>query len=308
MKKGIITSIFIYNYKLFVAYLDRTIKIINLKGYKYPVEEIQCPDIIIEMQARKHILFATTPSEIFVYDLNKGSNIKFCLKERFNCDQIKIDQKNRMLFVFSKDRKIMAFNIENPQEPKFQSDLTIGEYFDESDNFNITDIDVHQGKLFFAIRNRGILTSDYYHNKSTFSEPKIIGEINGVRLSDPQSVKYSESDNYLYIADAEKGLIVVDVSPITSRIVFHKKLPDNDFPQTIKIFYTNSIIKGKRKLYYFESRIKKLSTILDYKIGTFYTYYERLFFSTKGILKTFKFDNPYLSPKIGKISDIELLT
>lgn len=278
-EKSLICSLYTYNYSLFTAYLDGSVKVFPLpKLYPKRYENLKPYNLnipgdsersIIEMQAYKHVLFASTSEYLYSFDLKKGNeNHTIFQKEIPYCTQIKIDYKKKFLFAVSDERGLVTIDISNPHNPKFKTDI----YSDfKRKNYSIVDMDVDNGIIFLAVRNYGILRIDY--SDSTLRKPKVYREIEKIYLEDPQDVKYSPINKHIYICDANKGLITLDTSKGEAK---EYSLNNDDIPRKVIIHYNDAIIQGKKGLYYFNFGYKTMSKIFDYKIGTMTKYYNQL--------------------------------
>lgn len=299
MNKKIITSLYAYNYNLFIAYFNKTLKIQNIPQLRTPFfasrsnyeSIINVDDFIVDMQAKGNILYASTPNKLISYDLlnqSDNSNNEVFSKNVPDCSLLKIDYKENILFLVSNQKGIIALNIKNPKKPKFISNFIPTPLSNFSD-LSISDIDVYNKKIFLTIRKFGITRIDYEGGGHNF---EILKEIDKIKLIDPQVTKYSEKFKRLYIGDADKGFIVYDIN--RNKIVFNEKLPNNDFPQDIIKYYSNIVIRGKKGLYYFKNNQKRIFSIFNKKIGAITSYYNQIFFVEKG-------DSKILV--LGKLSD-----
>lgn len=312
IEKKIYTSLYVYSNYLFSAHMNGIIEIQKLPKdifHYFPISKLKTLPIdtaswIIDMQAYKNVLFASTTKAIFSYKLkakeelrNSYSLIKFVP----NCTHLRIDYKNKYLFAISENRGIIAVDIKNPNEPRKLSEFRPFYLKKRDGYFPVSDFDVYNGMIFIALRSYGIVRIDY---ERKFSAPKVFREFLKIPLNDPQDVKYSPHNKYLYVIDSQRGLVVTDLA--RNRIIFDGIIGNNeDFPQKIIIHYNNAIIKCKNSIYYFKSSQNKISKIYDKKVGAITKYYGRIIFSRKGKLNLIKIgvfkDNEKTNLKKSKI-------
>lgn len=294
MDKKIYTSLYVYSNYLFSAYIDGVIDIQKLPKieFKFFLKSkikplvIDSGSWIIDMQAYKNVLFASTTKQIFAYNLDpkalvekRYQSVKFIR----NCTHLKIDYKNKLLFAISENLGIIALDIRDPVNIKRLSNIVPYFIRDENMYYPVTDFDVYDGMIFIALRSYGIVRIDF---KLEFNYPHIYREFLKIPLNDPQGVKYSPYNKLLYVIDAKRGLIITDLG--INKIIFDKKLGRSDFPQEIIIHYSDAIIKCKNSIYYYKSSENKALKIYKYKVGAITKYYNRLIFSRKGRLNVIK--------------------
>jgi hypothetical protein len=221
----------------------------------------------------KGSLFVTTSNQLLCYDLKKSPVEKnqYFMKNIVNCTHIRINYKNNLLFAISEERGLVVIDISNPLKPRYICDIPVS--FFQEHNCVISDLDLYENTIFLALRNKGILRLDYYQNNV---EPVVYRSFEKIRLNDPQDVKYNKNNHYLYIADADEGLIILNTED--NKVVHSCILPNDDFPRKLIIHYKNCIIQGSKGLYIYNTRSKEIKTIMEFKIGAVSKYYNKIFF------------------------------
>lgn len=273
MDKKIITSLYAYNYSLFVAYLDGSIDVFPLPEYNsklfYPQSHIKYQnkietnsDLIIGMQAKQHILFAATTDQLFSFNLDqvKIYNDGY-FKSISGCQRIIINHNNNILYVITKDRGIVAINIQNAHRPKFINDMETS-VLNGIEDGAVSGLNVIDNSILLSIRNRGIFRIIIDENNKI---PSIEREITKIQLEDVQDIIFEKRNRMIYALDSERGFLIINTT--NNQVEFERKLPDGDTPKSILLYNNNALIRGGKGLYSFDPKSKNILKILDKKIG-----------------------------------------
>jgi hypothetical protein len=280
----IISSIYIYNFHIIISYLGSGIKIIPFNDrrkrffHKYDepeyVNAIDEKLSLNELNAKGDILFGTSVSIIHNYNLlnyNKGVEKKIILPNiLFN--QLSIDYSFHNLYALSEKKGIYTIDIDVPISPIIKNPY-IPKLFDNLGDPVVSSMVSEKNKILLAIRGYGV--------SSLFNQKDYIHEETEYRSDDPQDVDYDSKNNIVVIADSVKGIEIYDHN---KRIINAVKLPNNDFPQQVKFFYNQVLIKGKYGLYIYNYLKNTIKNIFEGRVGTLYTYYEYIFFTSRGTL------------------------
>jgi hypothetical protein len=280
---NIVSSISVYNGSILTAYMDGRIISTPLptnwfkpshKSRPYSFELRSDEKYIKEMRGYKGSLFITTSNQLICFNIKKSPAEKsqYYSKTIVDCTQMRINYKNSLLFAISEERGIVVLNVKNPLNPRYIDDIEVS-FFQQKECI-ISDIDLHENTIFLALRNMGILRLDYYQNE--LQNPVIYRSFEKISLKDPQDVKFNKKNSYLYIADADEGLIILDT--VGNKVIYSCRLPNNDFPRKLIIHNNNCIVQGSRGLYLFNTSEKGLETIFEFKIGALAKYYNKIFF------------------------------
>ncbi|RFU70035.1 hypothetical protein [Bacillus sp. V59.32b] len=283
-ESSFVSTLSIYNSSIITAYTDGRISSLPLPKNWHSLYKERNPYVfdlkteekfINEIVGYKGSLFVATTNRLQSFNINKSSHVQqnhYFKKEIVNCTHLKINYENALLFAVSEERGIVVLNLSNPLKPRFVRDITVR--FFQEENCIISDMDLYQNTIFLALRNIGILRLDYYQNE--LQEPVVYRSFEKIRLSDPQDVKYNKNNLYLYIADADEGLIVLNTRD--NNVVHRCRLPNNDFPRKIIIHHKNCIVQGSKGLYFYDTTTKGLNIIFEFKIGAISKYYNKIIF------------------------------
>lgn len=306
----IITSLHIYNFHIIISYLGSGIKIIPFSGlrnrnyqskfYKEYINEIEGKLSLNELSAKKHFLFGTCESKIYDYNLlsyKKGDHTKTYLQDVLS-NQLSIDPQFDDLYALSENSGIYDINISNPNKPQIR-DTFIPKLFEKLGDPVVSNMITKSKIILLSIRGYGIARLKKTDNK-------IIEQFE-YRSEDPQDVNYLPQYDIIVVADSINGIEFFDQNK-NKTISF--KLPNDDFPQQIEVFYNYVLIKGKFGLYLYNYINKSLKNIYEGKVGILATYYDYIFFTSKGKLNIFM---PYtskdnLSFRLNNYNQIELET
>jgi hypothetical protein len=306
----IITSLHIYNFHIIVSYLGSGIKIIPFSDFRYSnyqskynktyINEINEKLSLNELSAKKHFLFGTSESKIYDYNLlnyKKGDHKKLFLPDILS-SQLSIDPQYDDLYALSETSGIYDINISNPNYPQIRNTF-IPKLFEKLGDPVVSNMITKSKTILLSIRGYGIASLRK-------TDDKIIEQFE-YRSDDPQDVNYFSQHKIIVIADSINGIEFYDHNK-NKTISF--KLPNNDFPQQIEVFYNYLLIKGKFGLYLYNYVNKSFKNIYEGKVGILATYYDYIFFTSKGKLNLFI---PYASKddlgfKLKDYSQIELET
>jgi len=280
---GFISTLSIYNSSIITAFTDGKIvstplptnwkkPLIHSSPYSFELQTNE--EFINEMIGFKGSLFVSTSNQLLCFNIMKSPVEKnqYFMKNIVNCTHMRINYKSNLLFAISEERGLVVIDISNPLEPRYMCDIPVS--FFQENNCVISDLDLYENTIFLALRNKGILRLDYYQN--TVKEPLIHRSFEKIRLNDPQDVKYNKNNHYLYIADAEEGLIILNTED--NKVVHRCLLPNNDFPRKLIIHHKNCIIQGSKGLYIYNTSSKEIKTIIGFKIGAVSKYYNKILF------------------------------
>lgn len=308
----IITSIYIYNFHLFVSTLKDGLMIMPFgdnrkRFYNSNISYsrvIESEKTISELQGINHVLYGSKDNKLTAIDLVSHHKSKYFdqsnqISQLNDITQISLDSIERSLYALSDNKGIFKINTNNFFKENIEQSF-IPKIFDKIGNPVIANIEAKNRNIFLAIRNYGVSVLD--------SQNSIILERKEIRTSDPQDVKRIGNLNYLAIADSEDGIIIYDLE----KNEFYKKikLPNNDFPQQIEIVFGVVIIKGTFGLYAYHIKMNKLEVLREGKIGTFAVYYDYIFFSNKGKIFALTLNNGFERHKFTisrDIFDVEIL-
>lgn len=292
MNHSFVSKMLIYDYTIFTAYINGVIKVESLpKSLGHFLEKnnikgdfnIQTnEEYIYEMLAYKGVLFVSTDKKLLGYRIenNRLREIEFFSKSIIECVTMKVDSSGR-LFAVSENRGLIVLNISDPLSPKYVCDISLNNYFGNPVNV-IADMDLVDNTIFLALRNKGILRIDYNGKIKSLSNELIYTSVEKLMLKDPQDVKFNKINNFLYIVDAEEGLVIIDTN--YNSMYDSVQLPNQDTPVKIIIYKEDCFIQGNKGLYYYHTLYREISIILDYKIGEINKYYNNLIYYKKGKL------------------------
>ncbi|TQR14727.1 hypothetical protein [Psychrobacillus soli] len=295
---GYVSTMLVYNSTVFTAYTNGEIQATPLpnnwfKPYRKDIKtytfQLQSDEKYInDMLGYKGALYVTTPNQLHCFKLENDKLIKEeqYLKKIVECTKIKIDYKSKLLFAVSEDRGLVVINISNPFSPKYICDISLDNYFGEGNNV-ISDMDLCENIIFLALRGKGILRIDYYNKE--IKDSLWYSTVEKIKLQDPQDVKYNKNNLHLYIADAVEGLIVLNT--LDNSIIDTFKLPNDDFPVKLIINGKNCIVQGNNGLYMYQVNERKISTILNYKVGEVIKYFNKIIFYKNRKLNLIVFGN-----------------
>jgi hypothetical protein len=309
----IISSIYAYKYHLFSGYSNGDLIINPLSFYSFDIKERLDPlshnmtnanTQIVDMVAYKDILYILTTAYLYYVDLKESNNFDIVkIKHNTDCSKIAVDSSQKILFLFSEEKGLIALNIKQPKEPIIINFL-MPDILKDKGKFFLTHMEVLDNIIFLSVRNFGIVRLDY--RSVGFNELNIWREIHKIPLKEPQDVKYCKRNNYLYILDYNEGLVVLNIAD--GEIIFHNKLPDNDFPINLVLEKENAIIQGKNGVYYFKINDKQFYTIFNFKIGELFIYFNNLFYVKNNKLNLLKLaDNTLSNYKLNILLDQEFL-
>lgn len=284
-----------YNFHLFIVYLDGNIRIEKIPWLRPQfydpntryVKSIICNTLITSLQASEHIIYLTTGTKLIAYNLKSGSETNhsaFFVKEVPECNLLKIDYNNKLLFVFSKERGIVALDISDPLFPRYLTTLQtniqkkIGE-------LPVTNIELNNNTLFLSIRNFGIIRVDF--NRDQFGDVQILNEINKIKLIDPQDVRFNPRTNEMVIIDSKYGLLGYSLS--RNEINYQKTFDNSIYPQKLFLIYGTPFIQTNKGFVIYNKFSNNIEEIFARKIGAVYHYYNYIIFSEKGFIKLLKY-------------------
>lgn len=293
---SIIASIQVYNFHLIISYLSEGIRIVpfvdNRQRYfnskaKY-LPRIESGVSFMEMVGKRHILFGTQNSTLTGFNLldefkdSNKSKVEFPFHD---ISQIAIDKKQGDLFAFSDNKGFLEIDISSNFNPNTVKELP-SKFLDQVHNPIISNIETLAYDLLISVRNFGIASIPLKD-----SNPSIIKLSKEVRSTDPQDAKKIIYDDLIAIADCVEGLLLYNYKSkkFDKRIM----LPNNDFPQQIEIIYSEIIIKGSRGLYQYSLKDQELSVLREGKIGAIATYYDYIFFTSKGNVFVIAINNSF---------------
>ena len=291
----IIASIYIYNFHIFISYLDDGINIIPFKDNrslffnskaKY-LDEIPNINSLTELQAKSHILFGTSESELVGYDLISENIDNYFNNDRKividDVTQLSIYYQQNTLYAFAEEKGIFQFDISKPRFPQMCNKF-VPRVFEKIGQPVVSNIESGENSLLIAIRNFGV--SNITLEKGNYSH-----EIE-LRSEDPQDVKRFFNHKLLAVADSQEGLLLYDFS--SNNLIKKIKLPNGDFPQQLEIINTTIIIKGTLGLYAYHPSHDKFMVLRDGKIGAMAVYYDYIFFTSKGKIFTLSLTDSFV--------------
>lgn len=310
---NIIISIYVYNFHVIISYLGGGIRIVPFKDNRNRFfhsnaeyfSEIPSPDSLTEMQAKGHILYGTEQSKLIRLNLATPTTVIHSSADikqipLSDISQLALNYTNNDLFAMSDNNGIFQIDISKPRNPEISRKI-LPKAFDKLGHPAISNLESTGNNLLVAIRNYGV-SNIVIDDKQQYKEGKeLLSE-------DPQDVKRLAYNNLIVVADSQEGVILYNFDD--SKKVKTIKLPDSDFPQQIETTNAAIIIKGAIGLYAYYPSHDKLVIIRQGKVGTLATYYDYVFFTSKGKLFLISLNNSFdkhqFSVDANKI-DLEIL-
>jgi hypothetical protein len=292
---SIIASIYVYNFHIIISYLGGGVRIVPFKDnrdkYRHSKaiysEEISHNTALMELQAKRHILFGTENSKLTSYDLRfpsvpifqKSKIVGIPLTEM---SQLSINYQSNNLYALSEGKGIFEINISNPQNTKINSKI-IPKVFEMFSDPVVSNMEASFDDLLLSIRNYGVCninisTTKHYERKE-------------IRTEDPQDVKKVARYNIIAVADSEDGLLLFNFTQ--NKPMKQIKLPNNDFPQQIELVGSVIVLKGAQGLYAYHFNQSECVVLREGKIGALASYYDYIFFSSKGKLFSLLLNNSF---------------
>lgn len=277
---GIVTSLHVYNFHLIISYLGKGIQIVQFNDFQNKFKkvsynysnEINTKKSLLDLTTYSHQLFGIEDSEFKSFSLfNKENNANKNFLKKIKTSQISLDFAYSDLYLLSEIDGIHELSIRNPLKPK-QTNHFIPESFEKLGNPIISNMVSENRNVFLAYRGFG--ASKIEKDSSEIFKETVY------RSEDAQDIRFFSKYNLILIADALEGLLLFDPKEsIASRKI---RLSETDFPQEIKPFMGNALIKGKKGLYIFNLYHSKLEKIWEGPVGALTTYFNNIFFSSNG--------------------------
>jgi hypothetical protein len=275
----IVTALLVHNFHLFISYLGNGVEIIEFEDLRYKFRLIRkdykkvlgLKNSIQEITTYGSQLFGVLDSTVNSFSLEQTTpQFQGQILPELKTSQISIDYFFNDLYLLSEEKGINEIDIKNPLKPRFNKQI-IPKTFEKIGDPSISNM--ISDKRFILLSYRGFGASLIINNP--------IGAPNEIvyRTEDAQDVRYSEKLDLVIVADAFDGLIFFNskIEAAEKKV----KLIDNDFPQEIKLFLGNILIKGKNGLYIYYLKDGELRKIWEGPVGAFTTYYNYIFFSSK---------------------------
>lgn len=279
----IITSIHVANFNLLISYLKEGVRIIPFNDLRYNFNRLRTKytDNYIfekpleELTTYRNQLFGINNSIVFQIQMNPlntdSSEKKY--HSDFKASQLALDYDYNDLYLFNDDFGIQELNIFRPNFPEKIKEI-IPNSFEKIGNPVISNMYTKNRRIYLSLRGFGASTINNYSRES-FNETIY-------RTEDAQDVYLLNNGSTLVVADGLEGLIFFEQNnPNPSRKV---RLFNGDFPQQIKNYFGNILIKGKNGLYIYYPNTNKLRQIWEGSVGVMTSYYTYIFFSSKGQL------------------------
>ncbi len=303
---AVITSLHTYNFHLIISYLGQDTEIIrfddkdikrefdyymtNVRGFnknnRSYLKKILTSKFLSEIVTFEDQLIGIQNSSFKRFPLQEDSN-NFTLNfgndeidfiSKISTSQLSLDSNCKKLYLISEPSEIS----DELEIFQFQANKSLHrnnikrinlELFKKINNITISNMVSKDNNIALSIRGFGCsIIRDYINNipKETI-----------YRSEDAQDVIFSQKYNLVFIADAFEGLLTFELN--NNKKALHKiKLFDNDFPQEIKLFMGRILIKGKKGLYLYNISSRKINKIWDGSVGAMTTYYNYIFFSSRG--------------------------
>lgn len=275
----IITSIHVYNFHLIVSYLGQGVQIIKFDDLRNKFKQVK-KEYLKEVSEKQPLLELTTfDNQLFgIYDFKVKS---FSLNQPFQQSDYssfwrefkstQLSRDNDNLFLLSEESGIQEVNIQNPIKP-YKLKNIVPKTFEKLGNPTVSNMISKGNSIYLSYRGYGASKIDNYSAKAA-NETEY-------RSEDAQDVNYLHKQDLIVIADGIDGLLFFN--PKETKPLSKIKLDMEDFPQQINLYEGNILIKGKNGLYIYYVQNRRLRKIWDGTIGVLTTYYNYIFFSSKG--------------------------
>jgi hypothetical protein len=276
---NIITGIHAYNFHLFISYLGKGIEIIRFddmrdrfrfvrKEYK---KNLDISSSLQEIITYSNQLFGVLDSTVNSYSLPQSKpQSHLPIFPGMKTSQISLDYLFSEMYLLSDDQGISEIDIKNTSNPKINKKI-IPKTFEKIGDPSVSNM---------ISENRYIVLSYRGYGASLIlNAPSGVLDEQVFRTEDAQDVRYSEKLDLIVVADAFDGLVFFQSKKESANKKI--KLPSNDFPQEIRLFLGNILVKGKYGLYLYNLRESALKKIWDGPIGAITTYYNYIFFTSK---------------------------
>lgn len=302
----IITSIHIYNFHLFISYLDEGVRIIPFHDFRegfhnskaiYP-KEISHNKSLQEIVTTSHILLGINDSNISTIGLNQNvdSNPDGDIFKDYKANQLSFDYSISQLHVLAEEIGIVNLDFKNPFKSKLNETI-IPKSFEKLGSPTVSNMISFDKSILLSIRGFGVSKIDNYDIQHSAEET--------YRTEDAQDVLFFKKEQMIAIADGIDGLLIFkikDTEPL-KRI----PLPNADFPQEIKHFYSSILIKGKKGLYLYNLHTDKLRLIQEGRIGAISNYYNYIIYSSSGLINLLTSeDNGFAHFKLRDESELDI--
>jgi hypothetical protein len=277
---NIVTSIHVYNFHLFISYLGKGVEIIRFEDIhdKFIRERVDYPERLGFTKALQEIttygnqLFGVTDSTVnrFTLTQQEPPSVQPIFSNLIT-SQISLDFSYSELYLLSENDGINEVNIIDPIRPRIVKKI-VPETFEKIGDPTISNMISKNRYILLAYRGYGA-------TKISNNPGQPLNEII-YRSEDAQDVRYSDKLNLVIVADGIEGLVLYNAQDAS--VIKKKKLNESDFPQEIKFFKRDVLIKGKNGLYIYYLENGSIKQIWEGSIGAFTTYYNYIFFSSKG--------------------------
>lgn len=270
----IITSINIYNFHLVISYLGGDgIEII-------PINDVRANFRKLSSNYIKSIKAKSTITEITLVHHNivglENSKLKnFYLKDSLSISekdifgsQISFDFGSDLIYLLNDQNEVQELSL-TPSNEIFAKDKIKSHSLDKNDSLAISNMRNYGSDVYLSIRGFGVTHLNKQREEFIF------------RTDDAQDIVFLKTQQRIVVADY-KGLLFFEL--YNKNYIKFLKLPNDDFPQEIKVFSNKILVKGKFGLYIVDPDSYKIKTIWNEKVGVFNTYYDMIFFSTRNIL------------------------